>query len=178
MKKVTIAISISLIFCVSIVVAFLLCFPRKYEKLIDKYSTEFHLSKSLVASVIDIESGYKADALSRSGAVGLMQVLPSTASDCAKRLKIDYEESDLYNVDTNIMIGCFYLRYLIDMFDGNIENSLSAYNWGPKNVKDWIEDGNVDGLGTITNIPVEETRDYISKFRVSNFVYKNIYKYD
>jgi soluble lytic murein transglycosylase len=131
----------------------------------------------MVASVINIESSYDENAISKANARGLMQLLPSTAFDCAKRMGIVISEEDLFNEETNMMIGCFYLSYLLDLFDGDIVNTLSAYNWGLGNVRDWIALGNVNENGTIRNIPVKETKDYIQKYNVNYFVYGRIYKF-
>lgn len=150
-------------------------FPQKYNDLINKYSQMYNVHKSIIASVINIESSYRKDCVSKAGAVGLMQILPSTAHDMASRLDMQIEDEDLFDEETNIKIGTFYLSYLLDIFDNNITNALSAYNWGMNNVKDWILNGNHDN-GTINNIPVEETRNYLKKFNTSYFVYKNIYK--
>lgn len=177
MKK-AIIIIFSILF--SLVVFLLLIFamfPKKYRQEIEEYSNHYSLPKSYVASVINIESGYDKNAVSSSGAVGLMQLLPSTAFDCANRLNIDIDEEQLYNSEVSIKLGCFYLRYLLDLFDGNWVNTLSAYNWGYGNVRDWISYGNVDNNGTITNIPVKETRDYLKKFKVSLLVYEKLYAY-
>ena len=158
--------------------ATIIIFPKKQITLINTYAKKYGLNSSLVASVINIESGFDSDAVSDAGAMGLMQILPSTAKDCAKRMGIDDHSIDLFDPNTNINIGCFYLSYLLEMFDGNLENALSSYNWGLGNVKDWIARGNVDDNGTIKDIPISETRNYIKKFKVSEFVYKNIYKMD
>ena len=152
-------------------------FPIRYQDEVATYSKEFGLSKSIIASVINIESGFDSKAKSSAGAVGLMQVLPSTARECADKLGLKFEDVDLYQADINIRIGCFYLQYLMKWFDGNITNVLCAYNWGLGNVNNWMDGGNVDTQGTITNIPVEETRKYIDKFWVSYFVYEKLYRY-
>ena len=152
-------------------------FPKKYRSDIDIYAKEYNLSSTLVASVINIESGYNESAVSRVGAVGLMQLLPDTAYDCAKRIGISVTYEQLFDKSTNLRLGCFYLRYLLDLFDDNLINALCAYNWGYGNVCNWIELGNVDNEGTITNIPVKETKDYLKKYKVCKFVYGKLYKY-
>ena len=106
-----------------------------------------------------------------------MQILPTTGIDCAKRINMEITADDLYDININIKIGCFYLKYLLDMFDGNITNTLCAYNWGLGNVKDWIDIGNVDDKGMITNIPVKETKDYIEKYKTNIWVYEKLYKF-
>ena len=168
---------ICLIVLIVFIVIFTILFPRKYRDEINELADKYNLDRYLVASVINIESSYDVNALSKAGAMGLMQLLPSTASEMASRLKIDFEKNDLYDVRTNIELGCYYLSYLMDMFDENVVNVLSAYNWGLQNVKDWIAKGNVGKDGEITNIPIAETQNYIKKFESNAFVYRNIYKY-
>ena len=143
--------------------------------MIKKYSSMFNLDSSVVASVINIESSYDVNAVSKAGAMGLMQLMPSTAEDVAKKLNID--KYDLFNPEDNIEFGCFYIRYLLDMFNDNLVNALCAYNWGLNNVKLWINKGNVDDSGTIINIPVKETSRYITKFNHSFYVYSKIYRF-
>jgi len=94
------------------------------------------------------------------------------------KLNNDFNKEDLYNPDTNIAFGCYYLSYLMDYFGGNIINVLSAYNWGLNNVRNWIKEGNVDENGNIINIPVKETNDYLKKYKINKFFYKNIYSYE
>lgn len=170
MKKVRVAVVVILAIGIILILLLLFLFPRKYEEQIIKYSQEFGLEPSMVASVINIESGYDSDCISKAGAVGLMQLLPSTASDCARRMGLMLEDDSLYDVDINIRIGCYYLRYLLDIFDGNVTNTLCAYNWGLGNVNDWMKAGNEED-GTITNIPVKETMGYLRKYRVNKMVY-------
>lgn len=170
MKKIWMNISICLIVAIVFFLLLFLFFPRKHIDEINRFSKEYNLEPSMVASIINIESGYKEDAVSNAGAVGLMQLLPSTASDCARRMGLMLEDDSLYDVDINIRIGCYYLRYLLDIFDGNVTNTLCAYNWGLGNVNDWMTAGN-EKDGTITNIPVKETREYVRKYRVNKVVY-------
>ena len=69
------------------------------------------------------------------------------------------------------------MKYILDYYDGNVINALASYNWGLNNVNNWLGKGNLDENGTIANIPVEETKNYIKKYNSNKFVYKNIYKY-
>ena len=177
MKKVVIVSLISLLIILFSIVAIFMLFPRKYREDVERYAREYNLSASMVASVINIESSYDEMAVSKVGAIGLMQLLPETAFDCAARVGIEVSEEQLFDKDINIRLGCFYLRYLLDLFDGNIVNTLCAYNWGYGNVRNWISLGNVDSMGTITNVPASETRNYLKKYRVSCWFYQKIYKY-
>ena len=79
----------------------------------------------------------------------------------------------LYDAKINVEIGCYYLRYLINYFNGNITHALCGYNCGLRNVRQWIESGNNDG--DINKIPVEETRNYIKKYNLNYYIYSNIY---
>jgi soluble lytic murein transglycosylase len=176
MKKfIFVVVSILIACIVFAIVFFCILFPLRYRSEIGKYAKEFGLSESFVASVINVESRYDSSAVSSVGAVGLMQILPSTARECAQKLGIEFDDVDLYDADENIRIGCFYLHYLLELFDGNIVNVLCAYNWGLGNVNNWIALGYMDSDGTITNIPIEETRNYIKKFYISSFVYEKLY---
>ncbi len=152
-------------------------YPTKYKSIIDKYSAEYGVDNSLVASVINIESGYDKNSVSSVGAVGLMQLMPSTAYDVAKRLNLEIEYGDLFDENINIRLGTYYLRYLLDMFDGNEINALSSYNWGLSNVKMWMSYGNINKSGEIENLPVKETENYLKKYKISRFMYKNILNY-
>ena len=177
MKKI-IGIILFFLFLIVICIAiFFVLFPRKYEQYINVYADQYGLDRYLVASVINVESGYDSKAISHAGAVGLMQILPTTADDIVDRLHVEIDKRDLFDVETNIHLGCFYLSYLLEIFDGNVINTLCAYNWGLNNVRGWIEKGNCDSEGTITNIPVAETRNYLKKFKINKFVYQNIYGY-
>lgn len=175
---------ISVIFCLGM---FFFCifgwaflnyeYPRKYREEIYVYSKQYNVNPAMVASVIDIESGYDTLSISNAKAVGLMQLLPTTAFDMAGRLGLEITYDDLFFADINIRLGTYYLRYLIDMFDGIETNALSAYNWGLKNVQNWLAMGNKNNVGEVTDIPVNETQKYITKYKKSYFVYSKIYNY-
>lgn len=176
MKKIWIAIVVIVIIIVLTIIAFFVMFPKKYSEYITKYASEYGVDEYVIASVINIESGYDPKAISKAGAIGIMQLIPATAFDMADRLDMTITEDSLYDVDTNIRLGVFYLSYLLKIFDGNITNALASYNWGMQNVKNWLDMGNIDKHGNIINIPVKETKDYLKKFDINKFVYKNIYK--
>lgn len=177
MKKFWIILSVGILIIIIFLSLLITLFPKKYVGEIQNSASNYGLSISMVASIINIESGYDENARSDMGAMGLMQILPSTAKECADKMGISFREEDLFNAKINIEIGCYYLRYLLDMFNGNITNVLCAYNWGMGNVKNWISMGNVDKNGTIINIPIKETKDYLKKYDISKYIYEKIYKY-
>ncbi len=142
-------------------------FPIKYKGVIVEYSERYDLRPELVSSLINAESGFRSDAVSGAGAVGLMQILPSTASEIAKRCGT--QDFDLFNPRTNIEFGCCYLRYLLDFYDGDVVYALCGYNAGINNVKHWNFDGDIE------KIPVEQTKNYVKKIIKNLTIYKQFY---
>jgi soluble lytic murein transglycosylase len=164
MKKIVVFV-IVFVLITTLIGSVFFVFPVKYKEIILKYSSRFDIDGYIVASVINIESGYDKSAKSTAGAIGLMQLLPSTAEEIAVKLNKDFSENDLCNPETNIEFGCYYLSYLFDYFNGNIINVLSAYNWGLNNVRNWIKEGNVDENGNITLKRTQEiNRDSFIKY--------------
>ncbi len=133
-------------------------FPVKFEAEISAASQEFGVEKAVIFSVINVESHFNPEAVSSKGAVGLMQVMPTTAQTLQ-------EQADLKDPKENIFVGTKYLAKLVSRFE-NLETALCAYNAGPTNVSKWLQnkDYSEDGK-TLKKIPFEETRNYIQKFR-------------
>ena len=166
---------ILIIFAVSVVVLFLFSFsfcflivPKKYKNYVVAYSDEFDLDVALVYSIIKVESDFKKDAVSKSGALGLMQILPSTAKWIADELDDDFEKENLFHPKTNIRYGCFYLRYLFDKFK-DMEIVVCAYNAGEGKVFDWIENNKLNR----DKIDFEETKNYLNRVERFYYIYKN-----
>jgi len=118
--------------------------PERLERIVNDAAAKHDLDPALVSSVIDVESNWNQSAISRKGALGLMQLIPSTAGEMGVR--------DAFDPAQNIEGGTSYLRLLLDRFHGDIPKSLAAYNAGP---------AAVERKGAIPNIP--ETRDYVRK---------------
>ena len=165
MKKVIILVLVIIAVISIFLVSFWKIFPIKYKSLIVEYSKQFNLQPELVSSLIYAESGFDKDAVSNMGAVGLMQILPSTAEEIAHKLGV--KDYDLTSPEDNIRFGCYYLRYLLDIYKGDIVYSLCAYNAGLNNVSYWIFDD-------IDEIPVEQTRNYVKKIIKCQKIY-NVY---
>ena len=163
----------SVLIIILIVIFFNKNYPIKFRSLIKKYANEYNLSESLVASVINVESGYDSNATSKAGAKGLMQIMEKTGEEIAFKLKTE-GEIDLFEVETNIKYGCFYLRYLIDYYEDETL-ALCAYNAGLKNVNNWVEKTN---NFSEKNIPFAETKGYIKKIKSSKYVYKRLYGFN
>lgn len=118
---------------------------KKYDNLISHYSSSYGVDYQLVKAVIRAESGYNPKAVSRKGAMGLMQLMPQTASlfDC----------ENPFDPESNIRTGIKYLKYLMDYFNGKVDLAVAAYNAGPKNV---IKYG-------YSVPPFSETKNYVKK---------------
>lgn len=150
-------------------------YPLDYVSTIQKYSEENDLDPYFTCAVIDTESGFDASAVSRVGATGLMQLMPDTAKWIAGKLGEEYLEDSLTNPETNIKYGTWYLRYLLDKYNGDETSAIAAYNAGHSNVDEWkdkIPDG--DSIST-EDIPFEETKNYVKKVSFAHDVYQKLY---
>ncbi len=150
-------------------------FKLKYEKLIIRYSEQYDLDPALVSGVIYTESTFREQATSRVGAKGLMQIMPETGREIAEALGEPFSEDQLYDPETSIRYGCYYLRKQMDRFDQNVAVTLAAYNAGPHRAEQWLADYGLDGRGRIAYIPFEETRNYVDRVLQAWENYANIY---
>lgn len=133
-------------------------YPVAYSELIYKYADENELDPYLVMAVIKVESNFVPEA--HSGyAGGLMQLTEETAQWNADELGITYY--DYMDPETNIMLGCHYLRHLLDVYEVT-DTALAAYNGGMGNVSSWLSDPRYsdDGI-TLKDIPFPETKNYV-----------------
>jgi len=119
----------------------------------------------LAAAIIREESQYEIRALSRAGAVGLMQVMPATAQSMAKKNGGgDIGRDDLFDYETNIRFGVKYLDHLIEQFAGNITQVVASYNAGPQAVSSWMAKyAGKDQDEFVEMIPYQETRQYVKR---------------
>jgi soluble lytic murein transglycosylase len=130
--------------------------PLRHEDIIRQQASEKDVPPDLIAAVIYAESRFR-DQTSRAGARGLMQITRPTADEI-ERLSggSTFEYDDLADPDINIRYGTFYLRHLLDIYDGNQVAAIAAYNAGPGRVEEW---GGAE-LG-LDDIELEETRSYV-----------------
>ena len=150
-------------------------FPLNYYQYIEKYSQNYNLDKFLVMSVISVESGFNANAKSSKDAKGLMQLREPTAKWCMETFDIKSDKTDLFDPELNIMIGCSYIRYLIDKYDGNTNTALAAYNAGEGNVSKWLKEKPDNPGYTLCSIPFAETENYIKKVNNRQKIHRFIY---
>lgn len=156
-----------------------LLYPIDYQEIIVQEAQRVQLDPSLVAAVINVESRWQADAVSRKGAKGLMQLMPTTAAWIAEKTgQAGFSEEDLFTPETNIRLGACYLADLLAQFGNNETLALAAYNGGRGNVKTWLDDGLWDGTqDTVQSIPFGETRRYVLKVEAQRKIYSRIYNW-
>ena len=136
------------------------------------------VDKALILAFIHQESTFNQNAKSRKGAMGLMQLMPSTARFISKNKKISKTNTDiLKNPEINIEIGQEYIRYLLDLsiVNNNTIYMAAAYNAGPGNLKKWLDEinHNEDPLLFMESIPSRETRWFMEKILTNYWIYKN-----
>ena len=170
-KTVLIFFSVICFFCACFVIVFnFVMFPERFKAYVDKYSVEFGVDRALVYAVIKAESGFDKNAKSKAGAVGLMQIMPSTAIFIANELdENNFVEEDLFDEQVNIRFGCFYLKYLFNKFL-DVKAVVCAYNAGETVVRTWL---GKDGLLDENKIVYAETRIYLKKVLRFYEIYKN-----
>lgn len=151
-------------------------FPMEYSEYVEKYSEEFDVDKYLIYSVIKAESNFVNDANSHKDAKGLMQMVDGTANEIARELGVLYFMPDpqLYDPEINIKFGTYYIKKLLDQYNGDKDLALAAYNAGMGNVGKWLAEDKYSSNGrTLDYIPFPETKKYVDKVET----YYNIYKY-
>lgn len=151
-------------------------YPTEYSEYIYKYSEQYQVDPLLMFSLIKAESNFKKDCISSSNAIGLMQLMDSTAEEVAKNIEMEYNSNTtLYNPEENIKLGIKYFSELMKYYNQNYILALAAYNAGIGNVSNWIDKGIIKEDGSdVENIPFKETNNYVRKI-VSNYkIYKKI----
>ncbi|MGM0498581.1 MAG: lytic transglycosylase domain-containing protein [Bacillota bacterium] len=145
----------------------------KYQAEIEKYAKEFAIEKELLAALIYVESRFNNYSQSSKGAVGLMQLMPSTAIWIAEELGYNnFKLEDLNNPELNIKFGSWYFNYLYQKFDKNLIQTIAAYNAGEKNVRIWIDDGWEGNINK--KLPFEETDNFVRRvISTKNFYQEN-----
>jgi soluble lytic murein transglycosylase len=156
-----------------------LTLPLRHEDIIKQQAADKGLDPALLAAMIYQESKFQ-DRTSSAGAKGLMQILPSTAQFIAhKSGGTAFELRDLGTPQINIAYGSWYLRYLIDRYDGNITLAVAAYNAGEHNVDIWVSRAGGDhSFDPKADIPFPETRGYVQSVLHHRVLYRKKYSHE
>ncbi len=142
-------------------------YPLHYRPIVTGHARNYRIDPALLAAVIDAESKFRANAKSSSGAIGLMQLLPSTAHGIAVHTGGSrFETQDLYDPEINVRYGSWYLRHLLDKY-GDERTALAAYNAGQDNVDRWMASG--------SGIRFSETRAYVARVEDLKQIYRDVW---
>lgn len=198
-KKRNHGVAILIILAISIALGFALDFgitkideymhPVKYAEYVEKYAKEYNVPESLLYAIIKTESSFEADAVSRAGAVGLMQFMPDTFHDITTNFLYENLDNGMrYDPETSIKYGAFYISWIYRNYAHDWETALAAYNAGignvfgytdpetGKHVDGWLDDVEYSDDGvTLKKIPFKETRDYVKKVTKAQAKYKKLY---
>jgi soluble lytic murein transglycosylase len=164
-------------------------FPREYSATIAEFSEHFRVDKTLIHSLVKQESAYNRTAKSHAQALGLMQLIPPTAREVAKNLRLKNLEipEDLFQVRTNVRFGTYYLGRMLRFSNGHVPIALAAYNAGLGRIGRWLESrpalqglrevrsSSPDDEVWIDEIPWGETRSYVKLILRNLIMYRAIY---
>jgi len=151
-------------------------FPYPHAKLFKEHALKNDLDLSFPVAIARQESAFLFNATSRVGARGLMQLMPQTAKQTAKKHEIPYKKnSDLDTPETNITLGSAYLGDMLKKFDNNPAYAAAAYNAGPHRVTKWLKQRGTLPLDIwIETIPFKETRKYVQNVLAFRVIYDRL----
>ena len=151
-------------------------YPLAYWSGVKKYSQQFGVNPFLVLAVMREESHFYPQAVSRTNAKGLMQLMPQTAKQQAKWRRISLQQRSLFEPELNYHLGIYYLSRLQRQFVGEHIHMVGAYNGGPGNMKKWIKRWKqLEFEEFIESVPFPETQNYIKRVFTSFQMYTKIY---
>lgn len=186
-KQVLLFFVVLLVFIVSAVLVFLLrhagneieraVYPIEYEIIVNEMSEKYGVDKTLIYAVIRSESRFQADAVSSVGAIGLMQIMPSTFEWLQTHIggeeKMDVDK--LKEPEINIEYGTYLLSFLLERYEVE-DTAICAYNAGLGKVDEWLADESCSDDGkTLKNIPFPETKNYLYNVNESKKIYESQY---
>ncbi len=148
-------------------------FPLDHADDVEQYASEYELDPGHVYAVIRTESAFNTEARSGAGAMGLMQLMPSTGRITARRFRIPLHGTNhLYEPEPNIHIGSAYLKQVMNRYDNNVVLASAAYNAGPQRVEHWLpEEDTQSAVSWIAAIPFDETRRYVQRILAYAAIY-------
>ena len=154
-----------------------LAYPRPYWSKLKSFANQAGIDPYFALAIMREESHFDPQALSSSKAIGLMQLMPATAKDVAKRKKIKLKEKEeIFNPELNALLGTLYLGRLSNQFKSELIYTAGGYNAGPHNMSKWLNRWNNKSLDAfVEQIPFKETRNYVKRVYRTYKLYKQIY---
>ena len=151
-------------------------YPRKYDEYVTYYAGKYQIDPYILYSIIRTESNFNPQAESNVGARGLMQLMPDTAEWIAGKIgDSNYSFDHLYDAETNIRYGCWYLNYLSKLFRGDAVLVSSAYHAGQTTVTRWLSDKGISSDGVtipVDKLPDGPTKQYAGRVTTSYGIYE------
>lgn len=150
-------------------------YPFYYSDIINSEAPRRGLDPAFVLAVIRQESVFNSAVVSRAGAIGLMQIMPATGAEIARKLGERFSPDTLIRPSANIRYGTFYLRRLLDQFKGNEVLAIASYNGGPENAGEWYARGRDKDFDLfVEDIGFSETRNYVKKVLANYWFYRRL----
>ncbi len=149
-------------------------FPQQYDTPIQDNANRQQLDPALLFALIRQESAFDPNAGSSAGAIGLMQLMPKTAKQVAEELKESWtNDFNLLNPRTNIKLGSYYFKKILNQFDGHFVLAAAAYNAGAVKIKSWLPKNRALPADIwIETIPYKETRNYVASVIMYALIYQ------
>lgn len=151
---------------------FALRYPTPYRNLFKSAASEQEIDEAWIYGITRQESRFMVAAKSGVGAAGLMQLMPATAKWIAGKAGVEnYHNGMIHEMDTNIALGTYYMRYTLDLMNGQSVMATAAYNAGPSRAKKWQADVPLEGAIYAETIPFNETRIYVQRVMANAHLY-------
>ena len=151
-----------------------LLYPRRYRPIVERYAALFSVPEAVVYAVMRTESHFDPDAVSRTGARGLMQLMPATYRALADQLGLDYNRQSVFIPEVNLACGVCLLSLLYQKYQ-SWELVFAAYNAGEPTVDRWLNDSRYSDSRVLARIPYPETAAYVASVRRTAGVYQTLY---
>ena len=153
-----------------------LSYPRPYSATVEAAAAEFDVDPLLIWAIMRQESRFDPEAFGYAGERGLMQVMPSTQAWIAELLEEDISPGDAFTPEASVRMGAWFLDFLLDYFDGNLELTVTAYNGGAGSVDSWQADPLVSNQDDLLRwIGFGQTREYLERVSLDYRIYQNLY---
>ena len=151
-------------------------YPLKYRDIIETQAEKYSIDPAFLYGMIRTESNFNPDAESSAGARGLMQIMPSTGEWIAGKLDEAFDAQRLYEPSVYLRYGCWYLRFLLDRYDGDMRTALTAYHQGQGRVDEWLQDPEYSEDGkTLSVISSSVTDTYVNRIMENYAHYQELY---
>ncbi|MFO7917084.1 MAG: transglycosylase SLT domain-containing protein [Anaerolineae bacterium] len=153
-----------------------LSYPRPYAEVVEAEADEFDVDPLLIWAIMRQESRFDEKARGYAGERGLMQFMPATQQWAADELEETISPGEGYVARKNIRMSAWFLRWLLDYYDGDVELALLAYNAGPSNVDSWLENPLISERDDLLRwIGFGSTREYLTKVGLNYQIYQALY---